>query len=89
MRKATLNAVVDGLMFAVGAGVVATRLMLWLAIGRSSNPELPKWLWGLHRHGWGDVHLALALALTALAVLHTALHTTWIENMSRRGLAAC
>ena len=84
MRKATLNAVVDGLMFAVGVGVVVTGLMLWLAIGRGPDPNLPKWLWGLHRHGWGDVHLTLGIALTALAALHTLLHTSWISGMSRR-----
>ena len=84
MRKATLNAIVDGLMFAVGVGAVVTGLMLWLAIGRGPDPELPKWLWGLHRHGWGDVHLVLALSLTVLALLHTVLHSTWIESCSRR-----
>ncbi len=84
MRRATLNAIIDGLMLAVGVGVVTTGLMLWLAIGRGPDPELPKWLWGLHRHGWGDVHLALALSLTALAVLHTVLHAPWIEGTSRR-----
>jgi len=88
MRKATLNAIVDGLMLAVGVGVVATGLLLWLAIGRGPDPELPKWLLGLHRHGWGDVHLALALSLTALAALHTILHAAWIEATSRRLLDA-
>jgi hypothetical protein len=41
-------------------------------------------LWGLRRHDWGDVHLVLALVMTALLLVHVALHWSWIVCMVGR-----
>ena len=84
LKKGTLNAIVDGLMFAVGVGVVFTGYLLYFELGRGQASMLPKRLWGLHRHGWGDVHFMLSLALVTLALVHTALHAAWISATSRR-----
>ena len=83
MRKSTLNAVIDALMFSTMVGVLCTGLLLWLVIGRGSDPEGLQFLWGLHRHAWREAHLIFSVSLVVLVVLHLLTHTTWLSGVSR------
>ena len=72
---------VDTLMFLSLLGIVAIGLLMAFVI-----PEGPaelgrsKYFLGLHRHQWGDIHLALSLAFSAFAVIHILLAWSWIRG---------
>jgi hypothetical protein len=40
-------------------------------------------IWGLDRHGWGDLHFWIAVAFFALLALHLVLHWKWIVCVVR------
>jgi hypothetical protein len=72
---------VDTLMFLSLLGIVAIGLLVAFVI-----PEGPaelggsKYFLGLHRHQWGDIHLALSLAFSAFALVHILLAWSWIKG---------
>ncbi len=86
MRKSTLNAVVDVLLLVSMASVVFMGILFGFFIGRGAVPQAEKYLWGLHRHDWGDLHLIFSLILTGLVILHFILHVDWARRTSRRFL---
>ncbi len=85
MNRNQLNYAIDGLLMLLGLAVLITGLLLGFVIPRGR-----RWrgiaLWGLARHDWADVHLWLALSMTALIVLHLILHWTWVHHTTARTL---
>ena len=47
-------------------------------------PGAAKYLWGLHRHEWGDIHTVFSIILTALLVLHLVIHVDFLQAAFRR-----
>lgn len=86
MKRSTLNVIVDTLAFVCMAVVVFTGVTMGFFLGKGAVPSGQKYLWGLHRHDWGDIHLVFALGLVALMALHVILHWSWIGGQSRRFL---
>lgn len=37
-------------------------------------------VWGMDRHGWGEIHFWIALTFLAFMVIHFILHWTWIKT---------
>jgi hypothetical protein len=76
--------IVDTLMFLCILGIVAIGLLMGFVI-----PEGPlgagqsKYFLGLHRHQWGDIHLYLSLAFTALVIVHIVLAWSWIKGKAK------
>jgi hypothetical protein len=76
--------IVATLMFLCTLGIVAIGLLMGFVI-----PEGPlgagqsKYFLGLHRHQWGDIHLYLSLAFTALVVVHIVLAWRWIKSKAK------
>jgi small-conductance mechanosensitive channel len=72
---------VDTVMFLSLLGIVAIGLLMAFVI-----PEGPaelgrsKYVLGLHRHQWGDIHLVLSLAFSAFALVHILLAWSWIKG---------
>jgi hypothetical protein len=95
MSRNKLNLIVDTLGYLAMVCLASTGLTMAYILppgtgGRhSGEPALT--LLGLGRHGWGDVHFYVALALLALMLLHVILHWKWITNtlgaLIRRGPA--
>ncbi len=86
VKKAHWNAIVDAFMLVVVLAVMSVGLLLGFVIGRGSGPQVNKYLWGLHRQDWGDIHLVLSLLLVGLVILHFILHMSWIRSMSKQCL---
>jgi len=76
MNRPRLNFLVDAVAFAAFAFLTTTgvlsRYVLPPGSGRYST------LWGLNRHGWGDVHFWVAVLLLGVLTLHLVLHWKWI-----------
>ncbi|MBN1510966.1 MAG: DUF4405 domain-containing protein [Phycisphaerae bacterium] len=92
MRRSSLNLLIDALATLVMLALIATGLVVRYTLpagsgGHGRGGGLV--LWGLDRHGWGDVHFWLAVAVGVLMVLHVALHWRWvcatIRHVLRRG----
>jgi len=86
MRRNTFNTLVDALAFVCMAVVVFTGVTMGFFLSKGAVPSGQKYLWGLHRHDWGDIHLVFALALVVLMALHVILHWAWIGGQSRKFL---
>jgi hypothetical protein len=93
MHKGKLNFLVDAVMFLCmaalgGIGFLMKYVLLpgkeaWVVYGK--KVEL-SWL-GLDRHGWGAVHLYLALLFMGLLLLHIILHWQMIIGLFHKFIA--
>ena len=81
-RRQTLLFLIDYSFFLSMAGAAATGVLLWLFIGKGGGEE--KYLWGLHRHEWGDLHLYFSLACLLLLTVHFIQHWRWIRAVAPR-----
>ena len=80
MKKANLNFLIDGIMFLLmglltGIGFLIKYVLLngedrWIKYGKNVDISYL----GLDRHGWGKIHLIVALVLIAFLLLHIILH---------------
>ncbi len=86
MKKAHWNAVVHALLLVMILVVMFIGILLGFFIARAGGPQAEKYLWGLHRHDWGDLHLYFSLTLVGLVILHFILHMSWIRSMSKQCL---
>ena len=81
MKRSDLNFFVDAVAFAMFVFLVATGVLMEFLLPAGSGYSTS--LWGLERHGWGDIHFWIAVVfLTALAV-HLYLHWKWIVSVLR------
>lgn len=84
MERNKLNFIIDALMFVVFAAIIFIGLMLGFVIPTGEVPPPQKYLWGLHRHDWGNIHLYLSLFLIALLIVHVILHWSWIKTTAKK-----
>ncbi len=85
MKKNEWKYLVDMLMLVSLLGIIAIGILLAFVIPRgSAAPDAAKVLFGLHRHYWGDLHLYLSLAFTALTIVHIVLNWDWVKCMARK-----
>jgi hypothetical protein len=86
MSKDKWNLLVNVLLYLVGCGIVSTGCLLYFVLLPGSRGGHGLALLGLSRHEWGDIHFYLAIAITALTVLHLVLNWSWIVVTVRRYL---
>lgn len=86
MERNKLNFIIDALMFVAFAAIIFIGLMLGFVIPTGEVPAPQKYLWGLHRHDWGNIHLYLSLSLIALFIVHIILHWSWIKATAKKYL---
>ncbi len=80
MKKATINFIINALMFLCMSAVVGIGFLIkytlingqerWIVY--KDNVEL--YFWGLDRHEWGAIHLIIGYVFLGLLVLHIVLH---------------
>lgn len=80
MTKAKWNFIIDAIMLILMAVVTGLGLLIkyvllsgserWIKYNRSVDISF----WGLDRHGWGKIHLTIAIILLVFLVLHIILH---------------
>ena len=85
MKRTDLQYIVDALLFVCITGITIIGILLGFVLPKGpATSESSKYFLGLHRHEWGDLHLYLAVAFTALAVLHLILAWSWIKGKTRQ-----
>ncbi len=85
MQRNTLKFIVDALLFVSLSTTAVVGLMLAFLIPSGSKvPQGEKYFLGLHRHSWGDLHLALALIFLCLLALHIVLNWSWVIGSTQR-----
>jgi len=91
MKRITLNFIVDLISFIVFVGLAITGFIIKYILPPGSGGhgreisggrgrEEIKYLWGMTRHEWGDIHFYLAVGFVALMVVHIILHWNWIKS---------
>lgn len=79
MKRSKMNSLVDIISFGAFVFLTSTGILVRYILppgsGRFST------LWGLDRHGWGDVHFWVALAFFACLSVHILLHWKWIVSL--------
>ena len=87
--KTKLNYLIDSVMYALMAVVIFTGLLQGFVLSEGPVSDAStKYLWGLHRHQWGDIHLVLSLGFCVSLVLHLVLHWSWIAGATRKLLGS-
>lgn len=76
MRKNNLNFVVDALAFVAFVSLATTGVLMRYILPPGSGHFSA--LWGMDRHGWGQIHFWLSTAFMAALGLHLLLHWRWI-----------
>jgi len=72
------------LMFLCMVGIVLIGLLMGFVIPEGRlGPGQSKFFLGVHRHQWGDIHLWLSLAFTALVVVHIVLAWSWFIGKAK------
>ncbi len=88
--KPKINFIIDAVMFILMMAIGGIGFLIKYSLLSGSdrwrvyedNVEL--YLWGMDRHQWGAIHLALGFILLALLVLHIALHWKLITAYFRQ-----
>ena len=81
MRKPTRNLIVDGLAFTGFLLLVTTGVLMRYVLPPGSGRRAA--IWGLDRHGWGDLHFWIAVTFLLVLALHLVLHWRWIVSVLR------
>ena len=85
MKKTDWQYLVDTLLFLCIVGIVFIGFLMGLFLPQGPTaPESAKYFLGLHRHQWGNIHLYLSIAFTALVIIHLLLSWKWIKSKSRQ-----
>jgi len=84
MKKTDWKYVVDTLLFLCMFGISFIGILMGFFLPKGPTVrESEKYLLGLHRHQWGDIHLYLSLAFLVLLILHLILAWNWIKGKSK------
>jgi hypothetical protein len=87
MSKPKWNYVVDVVMFGLmGAMIFIGVLMGFFLASGPVVEEGSKYVWGLHRHQWGDIHMILSSVFVGFFILHLLLHWDWIKGATKKFL---
>jgi hypothetical protein len=81
MRKPTRNLIVDGLAFTSFLLLVTTGVLMRYVLPPGSGRRAA--IWGMDRHGWGDLHFWIAVAFLLILAFHLVLHWRWIVSVLR------
>ena len=84
MKKNDWKYLLNALLFVDVCSLFAIGLLLAFMIPSGPGRYAEKYFLGLHRHGWADLHLYLALSLIGLLVLHLWLNWTWVVQSTKR-----
>lgn len=81
MKRSKLHFTVDAVAFAMFVFMVVTGVMMKYLLPAGSGSSTT--IWGLDRHGWGDVHFWLSVVFLAALAVHVYLHWKWIVAVVR------
>jgi hypothetical protein len=81
MKRPNVNFTVDSLGFAAFVLLTATGVLMRYVLPPGSGRRAV--IWGLDRHGWGDLHFWIAVAFLLILALHLVLHWRWVVSVLR------
>jgi len=81
MQRAKLNFLVDAVACVAFVFLVSTGMLMRYKLPPATGNV--QTLWGLERHGWGDVHFWIGVVLLGTLAIHLLLHWRWIVSMIR------
>jgi hypothetical protein len=81
MKRSNLNFIVDAVAFASFVFMVATGVIMEFLLPAGSGHATT--IWGLDRHGWGNIHFWMAVVFLATLAVHVYLHWRWIVCVLR------
>jgi hypothetical protein len=81
MKRSTLNAAVDATAFGLFAFLATTGVLIRWTLPPGSGRRTT--VWGLDRHGWGDLHFWVAAAFLGVLSLHLWLHWRFLASLVR------
>ncbi|MBN2495514.1 MAG: DUF4405 domain-containing protein [Deltaproteobacteria bacterium] len=85
MNRMKWNYLIDVVLFALMGAVAFIGILLGFFTAEGPVADQGrKYVWGLHRHQWGDIHLWLSIALVVFVILHVLLHWSWIKSCTRK-----
>ena len=76
--KPTLRPIVNAALYLASCTLVGTGLLLEL---RLDDEDGWRRLFGMDPDDWGEIHLLVAIAFVALALLHLLLNWAWIKTV--------
>lgn len=79
MRKPEVNFAIDTLAFFLFLCLVSTGSLIYFVMPPASGLSV----WGMDRHGWGDIHFWIAISFLLLMAIHFILHWNWIKQKVR------
>jgi len=85
MSRPNWNYVVDVVMFSLMGAIIFIGVLMGFFL--ASGPVVDagsKYVWGLHRHQWGDIHTILSFVFVAFFILHLLLHWSWIKGATKK-----
>lgn len=86
MKKNDWKYIVDVLLFVDVCSIAVMGFIMAFVIPSGEGSHAEKFFLGLHRHGWGDIHLYLSLFLLMLLALHIFLSWTWVVESTKKYL---
>ena len=78
MRKVSQNFVIDLLGLVCFVFLVSTGVIMYYLLPAGSGHSMG--IWGLDRHGWGDIHFYVAVTFLAVIAFHLIWHWRWITG---------
>ncbi len=81
MNRPRLNFLIDAVAFGAFVFLTTTGVLSRYVLPPGSGRYAT--LWGLDRHGWGNVHFWVAVLLLGTLALHIVLHWRWVVTMVR------
>lgn len=76
MKKPAINFLVDTIAFTLFLCLLSTGFLIYLIMPPASGYSV----WGMDRHGWGEIHFWIALAFLIMMAIHVILHWKWITT---------
>lgn len=81
MKQPTSNLVIDTSAFAAFVLLTSTGVLLRYVLPPGSGRRTT--IFGLDRHGWGEIHFWISVAFLALLAVHLVVHRRWIVTMMK------
>ncbi len=85
MKKGMYLFSLVGFLLLIGLAETISGFVLWLALpSHVGRRGLESSYWGLTRQTWVGIHDWVAIALTAIVIIHLLLHWKWVLRMTKQ-----
>ena len=79
MKRSKLNFIFDAAAFVGFVFLTTTGVLMRYVLPPGSRRFST--IWGLDRHGWGDIHFWISIAFLGILTMHLLLHWRWVMNI--------